>query len=227
MLKNQLHNIPIMVTSTPCAKRCGAVQLLIAYNALKFRAFANGSEVSTRFVSSAGMVPILTALKYILRCVVVNKVNKSGVAKMCAEPRRKLNCVVEENSYCGASFLPYCKSVWKMDQSWNSGMIRFSAWATHENCALFDRNELNLTRLKTCVVKLREVCRKPLKGGLLFGMRVTGEFETMCKSLQNNFSSRKKGLWFGLYPSNLRQICKRQSLLKRLLFCRKCLSLDL
>lgn len=58
---------------------------------VQFCAFAGGSGLSARFVSSAGMTPVLAALKYLPRCVVVNEFYKYGEAEECVERWKEKN----------------------------------------------------------------------------------------------------------------------------------------
>lgn len=60
--------------------------------------FADGSEMSTRFMSLTELTLFIAVLNYILHCVVVNKVYKFSEAEKCAEWCKEIKSFVREDS---------------------------------------------------------------------------------------------------------------------------------
>ena len=158
-----------------------------------------------RYGTSSDLSPLLAALKYLGKCVVVSEVYlyPEGGKEIAWENIRKSTA---DGADTGLMYVEFCLNTAHNISALEVGPMRFIVCPRHGRCGLVDGQELSLGELGE---KMREVQRaawKLFEERLLMGLSLAESFFSGCQKLEDNLLERSPGYWFGKHKGN-EQFC--------------------
>lgn len=203
--KKALHVVLKEVFFKELSNTNDVIPLFISCHAVRkaYAAYDTSDGFSAfRYSSAQEMTPLLAALKYIIRCVVVNDVYRYLGDGDKRERWQLLESCVGEHADTGAKYVSFCKTACDTSQSWHMSQVRFTVCMAHEQCGIVDGKEVCMSQLQKCVTSLQDKAWAILRDKLLMGMTISEAFWADCQNLQDHFGNRNTGFWFGVHPSN-------------------------